>query len=160
EGVPVRSKGPSVAALAALMTLAACLWFDVELSSALFRSVLVYLGVSLMALLYRVILSHYLSVSQERAQQEFLERVQREAESAVADQREAQAEAARAKSQGIPSGPAPAAGSPASPEGKVPKGGPAPGPKPQRSPRPQGEASAEPKSSAVTSPTDKAVETA
>jgi hypothetical protein len=142
-----------VAALAALTTLAACLWFDVELSSALFRSVLVYLGISLMALLYRVILSHYLSVSQERAQQEFLERVQREAESALTDHRsqreapaEAQAEAARAKTT-------PAAGSPASPGGKA-------GPKPQIRRGGPGEASAEPKSSAVTSPTDKAVETA
>jgi hypothetical protein len=77
-------RGPSVAALAALSTLAGCLWFEVELSSALFRAVLVYLGVSLLALLYRVILGHYLSVSQERAQQEFLERMQREAEEEAA----------------------------------------------------------------------------
>ncbi len=69
-----------MAALASLGTLAVCLWFDIELSSALFRSVLVYLGLSLLVQLYRVILGHYLSVSQERAHQEFLQRMQREAE--------------------------------------------------------------------------------
>lgn len=78
---PASRKGPSLAALAALTTLAVGLWFDVELSAALFRSVLVYLGLSLLTTVYRVILGHYLRTSQERAQREFLEKVQREAES-------------------------------------------------------------------------------
>jgi len=77
-------KGPSLAALAALATLAITLWFDVELSMALFRAVLVYLGMSLLALVYRIILGHYLTASQERAQQALLERVQREAEQEAA----------------------------------------------------------------------------
>ena len=111
-------RGPSVAALAALSTLAVCLWLDVELSSALFRSVLVYLGVSLLALLYRVILGHYLSVSQERAQQEFLERMQREAEEEAA--RAKKEEPAAGRGAAAHSGPASGGKSGAS-ETKAPK---------------------------------------
>ena len=84
-----------MAALASLSTLAVCLWFEIELSSALFRSVLVYLGISLLALLYRVILGHYLSVSQERAHQEFLQRMQREAEEEAAQAKKEEPAAGR-----------------------------------------------------------------
>jgi hypothetical protein len=81
-GAPGESlrRGPSLAALAALGTLALCLWFNMELASALLRAVLVYLGLSLVSLLYRVILGHYLAASQRRAQEEMLQRLQREAE--------------------------------------------------------------------------------
>lgn len=107
-----------MSALAALSTLAVCLWFDIELSSALFRSVLVYLGVSLLALLYRVILGHYLSVSQERAHQEFLQRLQREAEAEAAQAKKEETAAGRGAA--AHSGPASGAKSGAS-EAKAPK---------------------------------------
>lgn len=73
-------KGPSLAALAALVTLALSLWLEVELSSALLRAVLVYLGLSLITMTYRVILGHYLAASEERAREELFERIQKEAE--------------------------------------------------------------------------------
>ena len=107
-----------MAALAALSTLAVCLWFDIELSSALFRSVLVYLGISLLTLLYRVILGHYLSLSQERAHQEFLERMQREAEEEAA--RTKKEEAAIGRAAAANSGQA-AGGKSGASEAKAPK---------------------------------------
>ena len=111
-------RGPSVAALASLSTLAVCLWFEVELSSALFRSVLVYLGISLLALLYRVILGHYLSVSQERAHEEFLQRMQREAEEEAAQAKKEEA----APGRGAAAHPGPASGGKsATSEAKAPK---------------------------------------
>ncbi len=97
-------KGPSFAALAALTTLAVSLWLEVELSSALFRSVLVYLGMSLLVLGYRVILSHYLAASEERARRELLERIQKEAEEEAKKQTQKQTAAADAKKEKKDSG--------------------------------------------------------
>lgn len=92
-------KGPSFAALAALTTLAVSLWLEVELSAALFRSVLVYLGMSLLVLGYRVILSHYLAASEERARRELLERIQKEAEEEAKKQAQKQTASADSKKE-------------------------------------------------------------
>lgn len=97
-------KGPSLAALAALTTLAVSLWLEMELSSALFRSVLVYLGMSLLVLGYRVILSYYLAASEERARRELLERIQKEAEEEAKKQAAKSAPAANSKKEKINAG--------------------------------------------------------
>lgn len=73
-------KGPSLSALAALITLAVSLWMEVDLATALFRSVLVYLGLSMLSMAYRVVLGRFIAASQEKAERELLEKVQREAE--------------------------------------------------------------------------------
>ena len=74
------AKGPSLSALAALITLAVSLWMEVDLATALFRSVLVYLGLSMLSMAYRVVLGRFIAASQEKAERELLEKVQREAE--------------------------------------------------------------------------------
>jgi hypothetical protein len=81
-------RGPSISAIASLVTLAVSLWFEVELSSALFRAVAVYLGLSMLGLVYRAILSHYLAASEQRARQEMLEKLAREAEDELRKQKE------------------------------------------------------------------------
>ncbi len=75
-----RRRGPSLAALASLVSLAVALWMEVELSTALLRAVLVYLGLSMLTLAYRAILGHYLAASEARARQQLLEKAQQEAE--------------------------------------------------------------------------------
>ncbi|RJP81632.1 MAG: hypothetical protein C4524_01555 [Candidatus Zixiibacteriota bacterium] len=89
-------KGPSLAAISCLLTLAVSLWMEVELSSALFRAVLVYLGLSLVLLVYRVILGHYLVISERKAREELLEKARREAEAELARQKEKEAKGAKA----------------------------------------------------------------
>lgn len=88
-------RGPSLSAIAALITLAASLWLQVELSSALFRSVLVYLGLSMVGLFYRAILGHYLAASETRAHQEMLNKLAREAEEEMRKQAEEQKQKAK-----------------------------------------------------------------
>lgn len=78
--VEKKPKGPSLSALAALTTLAIALWLEVDLATALFRSVLVYLLLSMVSLAYRVILGRFIAASQRKAEEELLEKVQREAE--------------------------------------------------------------------------------
>ncbi len=78
--VEKKPKGPSLSALAALTTLAIALWIEVDLATALFRSVLVYLLLSMVSLAYRVILGRFIAASQRKAEAELLEKVQREAE--------------------------------------------------------------------------------
>ncbi|MFH1861254.1 MAG: hypothetical protein ABH878_00445 [bacterium] len=73
-------KGPSLSAIASLATLAISLWLEVDLYIALFRAVLVYLGFSLLLLAYRTLLGRFLSMSKEREEREFLERMMKEAE--------------------------------------------------------------------------------
>ncbi len=85
-----KQKGPSLSALAALTTLAIALWLQVDLATALFRSILVYLTFSLMLMAYRVILGRFLAISQARAEQELLDKIQREAEEEEAQKRERQ----------------------------------------------------------------------
>lgn len=75
-----KPKGPSLSALAALATLAVALWLEVDLATALFRSVLVYLALSMLSMVYRVVLGGFIAASQRRAQEELLRKVQREAE--------------------------------------------------------------------------------
>ncbi|TKJ42247.1 hypothetical protein CEE37_00795 [candidate division LCP-89 bacterium B3_LCP] len=89
-----QAKGPSLSALAALATLAITLWMEVDLASALFRSVLVYLGFSMLIMAYRIVLGRFVASSQERAERELLEKVQREAEEEEAKHRQ-QAEKAK-----------------------------------------------------------------
>ncbi|MBU0518966.1 hypothetical protein KKA00_05545 [bacterium] len=85
-----KQKGPSLSALAALTTLAIALWMEVDLSTALFRSVLVYLSFSLILLAYRVVLEKYLAASQASAERELLEKIQREVEEEERLQKEQQ----------------------------------------------------------------------
>ncbi|MCX6640527.1 MAG: hypothetical protein NTW14_08620 [bacterium] len=73
-------KGPSLSAIAALVSLAAALWMEVDLPDALLRAVLVYLGLSMVSMTYRVILGKFITHSYEKAQKELLDRIQREAE--------------------------------------------------------------------------------
>ena len=94
---PKQRRGPSFSAMASLATLAVSLWFEVELSAALFRSVLVYLGLSMTGLIYRAILSHYLASSEERARQELLDKLAREAEEEM--KKQAEAEKIRSKAE-------------------------------------------------------------
>ena len=84
-----RRRGPSLSAIASMLTLAVSLWMEVTLNTALFRSVLVYLGLSGVSLIYRAALSHYWAASQTRAQKEMYERLQREAEEEMRKQAEA-----------------------------------------------------------------------
>jgi hypothetical protein len=81
-------RGPSLAALASLITLAVSLWMEVELSSAFLRAVLVYLGIAMLMMGYRVILGHYLAASEAKARKDLLDKVQREAEEEVRSQQE------------------------------------------------------------------------
>lgn len=87
-------KGPSLSALAALITLAISLWMEVDLAAALFRSVLVYLVLSMLSMAYRVVLGRFIAASQEKAQRELLEKIQREAEEEEHRKRERQEAAA------------------------------------------------------------------
>lgn len=73
-------KGPSLSALGALTTLAIALWMEVDLATALFRSVLVYLGLSMLIMAYRVVLGRFVASAQQKAEKELLEKIQREAE--------------------------------------------------------------------------------
>ena len=73
-------KGPSLSALAALTTLAVSLWLEVGLASALFRSVLVYLGLSMLIMAYRVVLGRFIAATQAKVEREILENARREAE--------------------------------------------------------------------------------
>jgi hypothetical protein len=75
-----KPKGPSFSALAALATLAIALWLEVDLATAILRSVIVYLILSLVATAYKIVLGRYLAISQARAEREMLEKIQREAE--------------------------------------------------------------------------------
>jgi hypothetical protein len=90
-------RGPSLAALASLITLAISLWMEVELSSAFLRAVLVYLGISMLVMGYRVILGHYLAASEARASKDLLDKIQREAEEEVRKQQEAAGAEKKAK---------------------------------------------------------------
>jgi hypothetical protein len=97
-----RRRGPSLSAIASLLTLAVSLWLEVTLNAALFRSVLVYLGLSGVSLIYRAILSHYWAASEERARKEVYERLQKEAEEemrkhAEVDKQKAKNEKVKAK---------------------------------------------------------------
>ncbi|GEM_PF-2835336 len=93
--VEKKPKGPSLSALAALTTLAIALWMEVDLATALFRSVLVYLLLSMVSLAYRVILGRFIASSQRKAEAELLEKVQREAEEEERKRQEQQQEPAR-----------------------------------------------------------------
>jgi hypothetical protein len=73
-------KTPSLSALAALITLAIALWMEVDLPIALFRAILVYLGLSLVSMTYRVVLGKFIAYSYQKAQEELLDRIQKEAE--------------------------------------------------------------------------------
>lgn len=97
EGINVanhKPKGPSLSALAALTTLAVTLWMQVDLPTAIFRSLVVYLVLSLISMTYRVILGRLLAASQAKAQRELLEKVQREAEEEEERKRKQMEEAA------------------------------------------------------------------
>ena len=85
-----KPKGPSLSALAALTTLAIALWMEVDLATALFRSVLVYLLLSMVSLAYRVILGRFIAASQRKAEEELLEKIQREAEEEESKRQEQQ----------------------------------------------------------------------
>lgn len=74
------SKNPSLSPLAALITLAVSLWMEVDLANALFRSVLVYLGCSLLIMVYRIVLGRFLAESQAKMERELLLKAQKEAE--------------------------------------------------------------------------------
>jgi hypothetical protein len=89
QGSEKRRRGPSLSAMASLLTLAVSLWFEVELSTALFRAVAVYLGLSMAGLIYRAILGHYLTASEERARRDLLEKLAKEAEEEIRKQEEA-----------------------------------------------------------------------
>jgi len=99
-----KQKGPSLSAVAALATLAISLWMEVDLSTALFRSVLVYLSFSLILLAYRVVLEKYLAASQARSERELLEKIQREAEEEERLQKEQKAKQATAQQNGTKPG--------------------------------------------------------
>ncbi len=90
-----KQKGPSLSALAALTTLAVALWMEVDLPVAIFRSILVYLVLSLVLMAYRLVVGKILEASQRRAQRELLEKIQKEAEEE--QQRNQQREEAQAK---------------------------------------------------------------
>jgi hypothetical protein len=63
---------------------------EVTLNTALFRSGLVYLGLSGLSLIYRAILGHYWAVSEERSRKEMYERLQKEAEEEMRKHAEAE----------------------------------------------------------------------
>ena len=96
-----KQKGPSFSALAALATLAIALWLEVDLATAIFRSVIIYLVLSLVSMAYKIILGRYLAVSQAKVEQELLEKIQREAEEEERKKQEKkrQAEENQAKAQ-------------------------------------------------------------
>jgi hypothetical protein len=104
-----RRRGPSLSAIASLLTLAVSLWLEVTLNTALVRSVLVYLGLSGVSLVYRAILSHYWAASTERAQKEMYDRLQREAEEEM--RKQAETDKLKAKNEKAKSKPVPAANS-------------------------------------------------
>ncbi len=83
-----QAKGPSLSALAALITLAVALWIEVDLATALFRSVLVYIGLSMLIMVYRTVLGRFVASAQQKAEQELLEKIQREAEEEARAQEE------------------------------------------------------------------------
>ena len=85
-----KQKGPSLSALAALITLAISLWLEIDLATALFRSILVYLILSLLLMAYRIVLGRFLAISQAKAEAELLEKIQREAEEEEAKRKEEQ----------------------------------------------------------------------
>jgi hypothetical protein len=83
-----QAKGPSLSALAALITLAVALWMEVDLATALFRSVLVYIGLSMLIMVYRTVLGRFVAAAQQKAEQELLEKIQKEAEEEARAQEE------------------------------------------------------------------------
>jgi hypothetical protein len=82
---------------------------EVTLSTALFRAVLVYLGLSGVSLIYRAAFSHYWAVSETRAQKELYERIQKEAEEEL--RKQAEAEKLKSKNEKAKGKPVPAANS-------------------------------------------------
>lgn len=93
-------KGPSLGALGALTTLAVALWMEIDLATALFRSVLVYLGLSMLIMAYRVILSRFVASAQQKAEQELLEKIEREAEEEQRKLEEERAKQAEERAKG------------------------------------------------------------